>query len=55
MKHAKRKVWFEPIPGVGLRAVVLKRRWFWGNKIIFRDINGECYTTWVYDGAIFDR
>ncbi len=51
----KRKVWFEALPGVGLKAVVLKRRWLLGNKILFRDINGGCYTTWVYDSCLIDR
>ncbi len=49
----REKVWFEPgiAPGVGLRAVALKRRRFLGIftqvRILFRDVNGKCAKMWV--------
>lgn len=40
MKRARRRVWFSPCPGVGLRAVVLGK---WGpfTRLLYRDLPGR--------------
>lgn len=51
----KVKKWYEPCPGVGLKAVVLKKNRIGMNKIIYRSANNKCYIKWVYEYTLLDR
>jgi hypothetical protein len=59
IKIMKTKVWFAPIPTIGLKGVLLE--FFIGKlllvrKILFRDINDKCYVEWLpYMGCIIPR
>lgn len=45
----KQLIWLSPCPGVGYKAVILKR--FLGlDKILWRDLNGKCYSMWGRGG-----
>lgn len=39
-----RRVWLEPVPGVGLRAATRKARWGWW--LLYRDPDGRCWRRW---------
>ena len=51
----KIKIWFSPVPGVGLRGVILKKQ-FIGYKILFRDIDKKCcITNFILDDGFIYR
>lgn len=53
----KERIWLEPCPGVGFRAVIL-RRLLGFRKVLYRDLWGRCGIEWVpayYSGLIPGR
>jgi len=41
----KRKIWLSPCPGVGMKAVILKKR-FGFYKILYKDLDRKCRIEW---------
>ena len=55
MTIMRSKIWLEIFPGFALKAVILKEKcfWFfgWYDKVLHRDLNGKCGTSYEYSGA----
>ena len=43
----KKRIWFEPCPGVraGIKGVILYKKWGF-KRVLIRDLNGKCFKFW---------
>jgi hypothetical protein len=49
-----KKIWFEPVPAVGLKGVTLRKGLF-KTKILYRDFDGLCRKIWVNKNNLINR
>ena len=52
--------WFSPCPGLGLATIVLRhKKLLFGlvklAEIVYKDINGKLYHTWVHEDGLYLR